>query len=66
MKPFKIKGHDGESHLVNFEAFIVVEFQDETREIVFDDILRIPVPDDSYASVKKNLLKQVILHASTD
>ena len=59
MKYYFIKGKDQGWGLVNLNRVILVDFDEESGEIIFDNLLRIQVEKQDYAAIRKDLLKKM-------
>ena len=57
MKYYFIKGKDQGWGFVNLDRVILVDFEEESGEIIFDNLLRIQVDKQDYAAIRKDLLK---------
>ena len=59
MKFYRINCKNNGWGLVNLQRVLVVDFDEETGEIVFDSILRIKVDKQDYQVLRKDILKKM-------
>lgn len=59
MKFYRIIDKDGLVNLINLQRVFFVDFKDEEKEIIFDDIIKVGVKESDYNTVRKDLLKKM-------
>ena len=59
MNFYKIIGKGNHCHWINLKSIILVDFDDDLKEIVFDGMIRMKMEEKDYAKTRKMLLKEM-------
>lgn len=59
MSFYKIIGKGNHCHWINLKSIILVDFDDDLKEIIFDSMIRVKMEEKDYAKTRKKLLKEM-------
>lgn len=59
MSFYKIIGKGNHCDWINLKSIILVDFDDDLKEIIFDSMIRVKMEEKDYAKTRKKLLKEM-------